>query len=231
MESIWGLLWGHSWSYSPGPLGRVWASVYFQLDVYCHEIVVTVDLGTTNSDILESPAPLPVRMWLFWLVVRPSGDFQVSLWMSLWRKLVPWTTGLFPRQVWATACRSRPLTLTNYPACTFIFHWWLGQVHVSYMVYTFHFISGGSWLWGSSRFSHTPCWRVSYPGLLLPGLLESAMGTVMVFKEVIELSVTVSCFRGRGCWPYVQPGGPGAAFCPASTVKPVSPACLNLLRI
>lgn len=208
MESIWGLLWGHS----PGPLGRVWASVYFQLDVYCHEIVVTVDLGTTNSDILESPAPLPVRMWLFWLVVRPSGDFQVSLWMSLWRKLVPWTTGLFPRQVWATACRT----------------------------------------WASSRFIHGVhisfhLWWILALGpeqILSHSLLKGFIGRVCtarvarvcygdrdVFKAVIELSVTVSCFRGRGCWPYVQPGGPGAAFCPASTVKPVSPACLNLLRI
>lgn len=102
----------------------------------------------------DLPHFLLIRMWSIWLVVRPSGDFQVSLWMSLRRKLVPPTMGA----VFQANIKDAEAVHRHSPIIQLLPSHFTGDLDkVTFHTRCEHFmLPGGSLLWGPSRFSHTP---------------------------------------------------------------------------
>ena len=87
-----------------------------QLDAFCYQIVITVNVSsTTNSHILKGPTPFSFMiMWSIWLLVLPSCDFQISLWMSRCAKMVTPITQLLFKQ---KSTRRSPLSFITPQPC------------------------------------------------------------------------------------------------------------------
>ena len=75
----------------------------------------TVNVGpTSNPYLMQGSSPLSINGTVVWLLVVPSGDLQVVLWMFLCRKRVPQTIQLLFKQ---KSTRRSPLSFITPQAC------------------------------------------------------------------------------------------------------------------